>query len=73
MRSYTRERTEYKIYKVTDFGKNLIDQHYDKNYVIKKASKLAYGNRNLITTEWEVEGKKIELRFDVFGDWRKYR
>lgn len=73
MRSYTREKTEYKIYKVTDSGKNLIEQYEDKNHTIKRASKLAYGNRNLITTEWEIEGKKIELRFDVFGDWRKYR
>jgi hypothetical protein len=67
MRSYTREKTEYKIYKVTDFGKNLIDQHYDKSHAIKKASELAYGNRNLITTEWEVE-KKDRIAFRCF--WR---
>lgn len=69
MRSYTREKTEYKIYKITDFGKNLIDQHYDKSHAIKKASALAYGNRNLIQVEWQLPEKKIVCKFDVFGDW----
>lgn len=74
MRLYTKEtRTEYKIYQITDFGKRLIGKHYGKDFTIKKASKLAHGNRNLITAEWDIDGRRIELRFDVFGEWRKYK
>lgn len=66
-------KTEYRIYQTTDFGKRLIDKHYVKNPTIKKARKLAYANRNLISVEWEIDGKKIELRFDPCGDWRKHK
>ena len=70
---YGNEKMKFRIYQVTDFGKRLIDTHSDKTYTIKKASKLAYGNRNLITAEWDIDGRRIELRFDVFGEWRKYK
>lgn len=66
---YGEEKMEFRIYQVTDFGKRLIDTHSDKTYTIKKASKLAYGNRNLIQVEWEIADRKITCKFDVFGDW----
>ena len=66
---YGNEKMEFRIYQVTDFGKRLIDTHSDKTYTIKKASKLAYGNRNLIQVEWLVDDRKIVCKFDVWGDW----
>ena len=66
---YGNEKMEFKIFQITDFGKRLIDTHSDKTYTIKKASKLAYGNRNLIQVEWLVDDRKITCKFDVWGDW----
>ena len=66
---YGNEKMNFRIYQVTDFGKRLIDTHSDKTYTIKKASKLAYGNRNLIQVEWSVDDRKIVCKFDIFGDW----
>ena len=66
---YGNEKMEFRIYQVTDFGKRLLDVHSDKTYTIKKASKLAYGNRNLIQVEWLVDDRKITCKFDIFGDW----
>jgi len=68
-----REKTEYKIYQTTDFGKRLLSKYFVKAPTMKKAQELAYANRNLISVEWENSGNKIELRFDPCGDWRKYR
>lgn len=70
MRGYMgNKKMEFRIYQITDFGKRLIDCHSDKAFTIKKASKLAYGNRNLIQVEWDVDDKKVKCKFDVFGDW----
>lgn len=66
---YGNEKMEFRIYQVTDFGKRLLDIHSDKTYTIKKASKLAYGNRNLIQVEWLVDDRKITCKFDIFGEW----
>lgn len=66
---YGNEKMEFRIYQVTDFGKRLLGVHSDKTYTIKKASKLAYGNRNLIQVEWLVEDRKITCKFDILGDW----
>lgn len=66
---YGNEKMEFRIYQVTDFGKRLLDIHSDKTYTMKKASKLAYGNRNLIQVEWLIDDRKITCKFDVFGDW----
>jgi hypothetical protein len=66
---YGNEKMEFRIYQVTDFGKRLIDTHSDKTYTIKKASKLAYGNRNLIQVEWLVGDRKITCKFDILGEW----
>ena len=66
---YGNEKMEFKIYQVTDFGKRLLDVHSDKTSTIKKASKLAYGNRNLIQVEWLVDDRKNTCKFDIFGEW----
>lgn len=66
---YGNKKMEFRIYQVTDFGKRLIDVHSDKTFTIKKASKLAYGNRNLIQVEWKVDDRKITCKFDFFGKW----
>lgn len=66
---YGNEKMNFKIYQITDFGKRLIDTHSDKTYTIKKASRLAYGNRNLIQVEWLVDDRKITCKFDILGDW----